>query len=167
MQSSSFSFLVVTLSFVALVSCNSRPSEPIKPTDLSGLTKPKSTVIERSDDGQFRPADPATWIATSSRDDFMIWDINWWKNTHPSPAMIQAVKVALVEKITKDKNPDLLRPFLIYANGVGMPKDRSTHEFIREVINRFNATSENEKWMLLDDLGRPDGPWIANSITRH
>ena len=164
MRSSSRVVLVVALSFVALVSCNSRPSEPVRPIEL---TETKPTVIERSDDGQYRPTDPAAWIATSSRDDFMLWDKNWWMNTNPSPAMIQAVKAALVEKITKDKNPDLLRPFLIYARGVKMEKDRSTHEFIREVINRINATSENEKWMLLDDPGRPDGPWIANSRSSH
>ena len=164
MRSRSRVVLVVALSFVALVSCNSRPSEPVKPIEL---TETKPTVIERSDDGQYRPTNPAAWIATSSRDDFMLWDINWWKNTNPSPAMIQEVKVALIEKITKDKNPDLLRPFLIYANGVGMPKDRSTHEFIREVITRYNTTSKREKWELLDDPGRPDGPWIANSIRKH
>ena len=145
--------LAVGLILAALMSCSSRPAEP-------------NPGVELSSDGLFRPAIPAAWIVTSSLHDFGRWDYNWWMNTQPSPAMIQKVKEALVEKIKNEKNPDFLTPFLIYANGVEMVKDRSVHEIIRDVIKRVNAISKNEKWELLDGPDRPDGPWISNSIAR-
>lgn len=115
-----------------------------------------------SETGQILPKDSAHWLRTVQR--LGQWDYHGWLATNPSPEERARVKDAILTRMQTTEKINDLRPLLVYAAGIGVQRDRSTHPTIQHAIEQINASSTSEWWRLVETA---NGPWIANGRSSH
>lgn len=115
-----------------------------------------------SETGQILPNDSAHWLRTVQG--LGQWDYHGWLATNPSSKERARVADSILTRMQTTENSGDLVPLLIYARGIGVQRDRSTHPTIQHVIERVNASITRGWWRLVETA---DGPWIANGSTSH